>query len=48
MQLILLVMFVIMFTAKVFGQNDYTWLQVFSPIIIFIIVVFLSALFDKD
>ena len=49
MNLILLFMFAVLFVAKVFGFNEYTWLNVFSPLIIFLVILIIEALFlDKD
>lgn len=49
MYLILLFMFAVLFVAKVFGFNEYTWLNVFAPLIIFLVILIIEALFlDKD
>ena len=49
MYLILLFMFAVLFVAKVFGFNEYTWFNVFSPLIIFLLITIISAIFfDKD
>ena len=49
MYLILLFMFAVLFVAKVFGFNEYTWLNVFSPLLIFLVILLIKALFiDKD
>ena len=49
MYLILLFMFAVLFAAKVFGFNEYTWFNVFSPLIIILVITVISALFfDKD
>ena len=49
MYLILLFMFAVLFVAKVFGFNEYTWLNVFSPLIIFLIITIVETLFfDKS
>lgn len=49
MYLILLFMFAVLFVAKVFGFNEYTWTNVFSPLIIFLVILIIEAIFfDKD
>ena len=49
MYLILLFMFAVLFVAKVFGFNEYTWFNVFSPLLIFLVIHIIEALFlDKN
>ena len=45
MYLILLFMFAVLFVAKVFGFNEYTWFNVFSPLIISLVATFINAVF---
>lgn len=44
--MILKIMFLALFVAKIFNFNDYNWIIVFLPIIVDIIVEFISKLFD--
>lgn len=44
--MILKIMFLALFGAKIFNFNDYNWIIVFLPIIVDIIVEFMSKLFD--
>lgn len=44
--MILKIMFLVLFVAKIFNFNDYNWIIVFLPIIVDIIVEFISKLLD--
>ena len=48
MNLILLFMFAVLFVAKVFGHNEYSWLQVFSPLLLLLAIILIEALLFKD